>query len=380
MPSLSHSFSPRITCSFSDMKSQSFTSCCSPFKVTSPSSIVRLEDKIASKPWLPFPHGFCFAFVDAFFRPLTSLGFLFEFILLVLWIASMEKAMFDVRSDMALLMETSLRPQLGGHAGIRLSKPMCSSHRTVKASKGITVTPNEDTNVVACKNLRRSETTMINGSWGARSLIPSRECYTLDADEDKYGGIVIKLEGLPQTADEFASALQASLFHWKLQGKKGVWLRLPVEKAEFVPVTVKEGFKYHHAEETYLMLTYWIPEGPSLLPANASHQVGVGGFVFNDRNEVLVVQEKHHDTGCGVWKLPTGFILENEEIFNGAIREVKEETGIDAEFVEVIAFRHADHVAFEKSDLFFICMLKPLSTQIVIDELEIQAAKVLDRH
>jgi hypothetical protein len=35
-----------------------------------------------------------------------------------------------------------------------------------------------------------------------------------------------------------------------------------------------------------VMLTYWIPEGPCMLPANASHQVGVGGFVVNDRNEV----------------------------------------------------------------------------------------------
>lgn len=34
------------------------------------------------------------------------------------------------------------------------------------------------------------------------------------------------------------------------------------------------------------MLTYWIPDEPSLLPANASHQVGVGGFVINDQMEV----------------------------------------------------------------------------------------------
>jgi hypothetical protein len=34
------------------------------------------------------------------------------------------------------------------------------------------------------------------------------------------------------------------------------------------------------------MLTYWIPNEPSLLPANASHQVGVGGFVINDQMEV----------------------------------------------------------------------------------------------
>ena len=36
------------------------------------------------------------------------------------------------------------------------------------------------------------------------------------------------------------------------------------------------------------MLTYWIPEGPCMLPDNASHQVGVGGFVVNEKNEVLL--------------------------------------------------------------------------------------------
>lgn len=112
-----------------------------------------------------------------------------------------------------------------------------------------------------------------------------------------------------------------------LQGKKGVWLKLPVDLAEFVPLAVKvqnffhilgpnqschvlvgtinkirsfsedfthglselclqEGFKYHHAEESYLMMTYWIPDEPNMLPANASHQVGVGGFVINDQMEV----------------------------------------------------------------------------------------------
>lgn len=50
---------------------------------------------------------------------------------------------------------------------------------------------------------------------------------------------------------------------------------------------------------------------------------------------------------------------------------------VDTDFLEVIAFRHAHNVAFEKSDLFFICMLKPLSDKISIDNLEIKAAKVI---
>ena len=48
----------------------------------------------------------------------------------------------------------------------------------------------------------------------------------------------------------------------------------------------QEGFVYHHAEPDYIMLTYWIPESPSTLPPNASHQVGAGAIVINDKNEV----------------------------------------------------------------------------------------------
>ncbi|XP_047323460.1 nudix hydrolase 8 [Impatiens glandulifera] len=198
----------------------------------------------------------------------------------------------------------------------------------------------------------------------------------LDAFDDEYGGVIIDAEKLPSNPRVFASVLHSSLSHWRTQGKEGVWLKLPVQRSELVPIAVEEGFEYHHAERGYVMMTYWLPEGPSLLPANASHQVGVGGFVINDYNEVLVVQEKYCAPALvGFWKLPTGFINESEEIFSGVVREVKEETGVDTEFAEVVAFRHVHNVAFEKSDLFFICMLRPLSTHIFIDHLEIQAAK-----
>ncbi|KAJ7952556.1 Nudix family hydrolase [Quillaja saponaria] len=213
----------------------------------------------------------------------------------------------------------------------------------------------------------------INGINGACSNLYSRNMRVLDAFDDDYGGVVIDPERLPANPSAFVPILRFSLSHWKKMGKKGIWLKLLVEQSELVPIAVKEGFQYHHAEQGYVMLTYWLPEGPCMLPANASHQVGVGGFVVNQNTEVLVVQEKH--CAPGLWKIPTGFILEAEEIYAGAIREVKEETGIDTEFVEVIAFRHAHNVAFEKSDLFFICMLRPLSTQIIVDDLEIQAAK-----
>ncbi|KAG4973046.1 hypothetical protein JHK87_029867 [Glycine soja] len=216
----------------------------------------------------------------------------------------------------------------------------------------------------------------INGTNGSTSSLCSRNLRVLDAFDDVYEGVVLDSDRLPDNPSTFAANLRFSLSHWKKMGKKGIWLRLPSEQSDFVPIAIKEGFRYHHAEPGYVMLTYWIPEGPCMLPANASHQVGVGGFVINDSSEVLVVQEKQcAPANRGQWKIPTGFVLQSEELYAGAIREVKEETGIDTEFVEVIAFRHARNVAFEKSDLFFICMLRPLSAEIIVDDPEIEAAK-----
>eukprot|EP01018_Ginkgo_biloba_P023228 Gb_03707 [translate_table: standard] len=216
----------------------------------------------------------------------------------------------------------------------------------------------------------------------------------LKAQEDKYNGVVVELDNLHRDVDGFVSSLKASLCKWKHQawtsssrelsaevtnefpganmflcpcchlwtllisshlGKKGVWIKVPREHAKLVPAAIEEGFWYHHAEQSYVMLVYWIPKSPCTLPANASHQVGVAAFVVNSKQEVLAVQEKNGPyRGSGLWKMPTGMILQREDVFTGAMREVKEETGdfvalaysglclgvqIDTEFLEVVGFR-----------------------------------------
>jgi len=35
------------------------------------------------------------------------------------------------------------------------------------------------------------------------------------------------------------------------------------------------------------MLVRWIPDTPDTIPANASHRVGIGAFVFNNKKEVI---------------------------------------------------------------------------------------------
>ncbi|KAI4980497.1 hypothetical protein ZWY2020_020982, partial [Hordeum vulgare] len=126
-------------------------------------------------------------------------------------------------------------------------------------------------------------------------------------------------------------------------------------------------------EETYLMLAYWLPNTPHTLPINATHRVGIGAFIMNDKREVLVVQEKNDVLkGLGIWKFPTRVVEPGDDINIGVVREVKEETGVDAKFVEVVSFRQSHKAYFEKLDLFFVCILRPLSVDITKQESEIE--------
>ncbi|KAK8494823.1 hypothetical protein V6N12_055145 [Hibiscus sabdariffa] len=197
----------------------------------------------------------------------------------------------------------------------------------------------------------------------------------LNAVNDRYGGVVVEVRE-PMESALFASVLRASIAQWRQQGKRGVWIKLPIQHVNLVEPAVKEGFWYHHAEPTYLMLCYWIPEGTHTLPANASHRVGIGAFVMNEKREVLVVQENTgRFRGTGVWKFPTGVVDEGEDICTAAVREVKEETAVDTKFIEVLAFRQSHKAFFDKSDIFFLCLLEPLSSEIQMQETEIEAAK-----
>ncbi|KAK7303422.1 hypothetical protein RJT34_14328 [Clitoria ternatea] len=216
---------------------------------------------------------------------------------------------------------------------------------------------------------------VIASEMAAEDQVQVQQVKLLTSTIDDYGGVIVELDQ-PMDSATFIPILRASVSHWKQLGKKGVWIKLPIHLVSLVESLVKEGFWYHHAEPAYLMLVYWIPESPSTIPANATHRVGIGSFVMNAKQEVLVVQENSGKfQGTGVWKFPTGVVDQGEDICVAAVREVKEETGVDSEFVEVLAFRQSHNSFFEKSDLFFMCMLRPLSSDIQVQRLEIQGAK-----
>jgi ADP-ribose pyrophosphatase YjhB (NUDIX family) len=200
----------------------------------------------------------------------------------------------------------------------------------------------------------------------------------LTHSEDKYDGVIISSDDLPNSLDEFMSTLNASITYWRSTKRRGVWLKVPIEKAEYIAPAVAAGFVFHHAEREYLMLNHWLSEEENRMPHNATHQVGVGSVVIHE-GKILAVQEKNGPLrGTGIWKMPTGLSDAGEDLCDAAVREVLEETGIETEFVGVLSIRQSHTALFGKSDLFFICLLRPKTTQIQMQAAEIVACEWLD--
>lgn len=128
------------------------------------------------------------------------------------------------------------------------------------------------------------------------------------------------------------------------------------------------------------MLTLWLPsDEPDVLPAIGNTSIGVGCLVFNSKRQVLAVQEKHFPFKLDrpFWKLCGGAVDEGEDLTEAAVRELKEETGIDGQFLSLVALRHYHQFRWSTSDLWAICLMRALDDEqpIQIQESEIKAAQ-----
>lgn len=126
------------------------------------------------------------------------------------------------------------------------------------------------------------------------------------------------------------------------------------------------GFSYHHAYPNKLILTSWLDKTrESRLPPNPHIQVGLGGVLYNPLNEsILVIKERHTPVNVQVkWKFPGGLIDTYEDIENGIVREIQEETGIITKFKSIMGFRLQHGLKLggsytEISDMYIICRVE----------------------
>ena len=195
---------------------------------------------------------------------------------------------------------------------------------------------------------------------------------TLKFDPNQFGGVVTDTSALPEDPREFDSLLRDSIESWTASGYKVVWLEIPLSRSALVPVAADAGFEYHHADAGYALMTLRLEPG-AYIPPYATHYAGAGAVVLNERDEILVVVERYRmgpSRGPG-YKLPGGALLPGEHIAAAAVREVLEETGIHAKFESLACFRHWHGYRYGKSDIYFVCRLSALSTEITMEEEEI---------
>lgn len=192
---------------------------------------------------------------------------------------------------------------------------------------------------------------------------------------DAFNGVIIDVASLPPSADSFDAALGASLAAWRAEGRRAIWLTLPLSLASHVPAAVRHGFEHHHVQDGSLVLSTWLQAEPDKRPGYASHFVGVGGAVLNSRNELLLVREKYVHTD--LWKLPGGISQPGEDIGAAAVREVREETGLQTTFEGIFCYRQMPNARMGAGDLYFVCSLRPVDEQqpLVAEESEIAECK-----
>lgn len=194
---------------------------------------------------------------------------------------------------------------------------------------------------------------------------------TLASSPDQFGGIIIDSEQLPDEADEFAERLRTSLSSWREEGRRLVWVKVPIQKAQLIPIATSNGFFFHHSNEDDLMLVCRLVED-AFVPMHATHYIGVGGVVINDRQELLVVCERHRRTAQPYYKLPGGALMPGEHLVDAVLREVREETGVEVKFEALVCFRHWHGYRYGKSDIYFVCRLSPLSQDVTMQAEEIE--------
>jgi len=117
--------------------------------------------------------------------------------------------------------------------------------------------------------------------------------FVLPAKSDIYKGMTISAHDLPEGTEEFEARLSHSLEVWRMEGKRGVWIVVPIEKSSFIPIAVSLGFEFHHTTPSSVTLTTWLPGSaePNKLPQFSPVTIGVGGLVIDEASDsVLLVQ------------------------------------------------------------------------------------------
>jgi 8-oxo-dGTP diphosphatase len=174
----------------------------------------------------------------------------------------------------------------------------------------------------------------------------------------------------PENVAGFIGMLAASIEAWQ-DNYRLIWLELPASHAALIEPVLSLGFSFHHCHSAQLMMVKKL-QADSYIPLAATHSVGVGGLVWSPTGEVLMVKELTlPGQKPGYFKLPGGMVEPQEHLATAVVREVLEETGVQATFQAMLGMRHHHRGQFGASNLYIVCQLQAQTTAFYAAENEI---------
>lgn len=190
---------------------------------------------------------------------------------------------------------------------------------------------------------------------------------------DDFNGVTISSVSEISSEQNFQHALIELIQIAKEKNKQLIWLTLPRSQSIYIPIATELEFEFHNCLNDEITLTLSLSKG-AYVPFIPSYTIGAGAIVLNKNNELLVIRERIATTQA--YKLPGGHVELTEKISDAIVREVYEETGVHANFNNILGLTSKHPYRFGKSNMYFICKLEAQTTEIDIqDTKEILDAK-----
>src|SRR3989442_3577147 len=108
-----------------------------------------------------------------------------------------------------------------------------------------------------------------------------------------------------------------------------------------------------HELESEVLVEGWLKQVGEGVPGYVTPKIAIGAVVGNDEGKILLIQR----ADSGVWLYPTGWADVGYSASEVAVKEVKEETGIDIEPMRLIAVLDGIRLGFTRIPLYSLVFL-----------------------